>query len=184
MTISPLLHSRKLHTVPYQFSSVDICVWLFRTQWKKQNRLPCPSPTPGVCSNSCPLSWWCHPTILSSVAPFSSCPQSFPESGPFPMSWLCIRWPKYCSFSISLSDEYSGFISFRIDWFDLLTVQGTLKSLLQHHSLKASILRCSVFFMVQLSHPYMTTRKTIAWIIWTFVDKVMSLLLTYCLVLS
>ena len=91
---------------------------------------------------------------------------------------LCIRWPKYWRFSFSIcpSNEYSGSISFRIDWFDLLAVQGTLKSLLQHHSSKASILRHSTFFMVQLSHPYMTTGKTIALTRWTFVDKVMSLL--------
>ena len=93
-------------------------------------------------------------------------------------SVLCIRWPKYWSFSFSISpsNEYSGLISFRIDWFDLLAVQGTLKSLLQHHSSKASILQRSTFFMVQLSHPYMTTGKTIALIRQTFVGKVMSLL--------
>ena len=88
---------------------------------------------------------------------------------------LHIRWPKYWSFSISLSNEYSWLISFRIDWFDLLAVQGTLKSL-QHHSLKSSILWCSAFFTVQLLHPYMTIGKTIALTTWTFVDKVMSLL--------
>ena len=87
-----------------------------------------------------------------------------------------IRWPNYWSFSISPSNENSGLISFRTDWFDLLTVQGTLKSLLQHHSSKASILCCSAFFTVQLSHPYMTTGKTIALTRWTFVGKVMSLL--------
>ena len=93
-------------------------------------------------------------------------------------SVLHIRWPKYWSFSFSISpsNEYSGLISFRIDWFDLLTVQGTRKSLLQHHSSKASILQHSAFFMAQLSHPYTTTEKTIALTIWTFVDKVMSLL--------
>ena len=93
-------------------------------------------------------------------------------------SVICIRWPKYWSFrfSISLSSEYSGMISFRIDWFDLLAVQGTLKSLLQHHSSKASILQCSAFFIVQLSHPYMTTGKTIALTRRTFVGKVMFLL--------
>ena len=93
-------------------------------------RLPCPSLSPRVCSNSCPLSQWCHSTILSSVALFSSCPQSFPASRFFSNeSALCIRWPKYWnfSFSISPSNEYSGLISFRIDWFDLLAVQGTLK---------------------------------------------------------
>ena len=90
-----------------------------------------------------------------------------------------MKWPKYCSFSFSISpsNEYSGLISFRIDWLDLLAVQGTLKSLLQHHSSKASILRCSAFFTVQLSHPYMTTRKTIALTRETFVGKVMSLFL-------
>ena len=102
--------------------------------------------------------------------------QSFPASGSFLMSALHIRWPKYWSFSISPSNEYTGLISFRINWFDLLAVQGTLKGLLQHHSSKASILWHSDFFMVQLSHPCLMTGKTIALTIWTFVDKVMSLL--------
>jgi len=88
-------------------------------------------------------------------------------------SVLCIRWPKYWSFSISPSNEYWGLISFRIDWLDLLAVQETIKSLLQHHSSKTSILKCSTFFMVQLSHSYITTGKTIAWVRWTFVSKVM-----------
>ena len=94
-------------------------------------------------------------------------------------STLRMRWPKYWSFSFSISpsNEYSGLISFKMDWLDLLAVQGTLKSLLQHHSSKASFLRCSAFFPVQLSHPYMTTGKTIALTRWTFVGKVMSLLL-------
>ena len=91
-------------------------------------------------------------------------------------SVLHIRWPKYWSFSISPSNEYSGLISFRIDWFNLLSVRGILKSLLQHHILEASILQYSAFFMVQSSHPYMTTGKTIALTIWTFIGKVMSLL--------
>ena len=91
-------------------------------------------------------------------------------------STLPIRWPKYCSFSISPSNEFSELISFKIDWFDLLAVQGTLKSLLQHHSSKASVLQCSTFFTVQLSHPYMTTGKTIALTIWSFVSKIMPLL--------
>ena len=142
-------------------------------------RLPCPSPTPGACSNSCPTSRWCHPAISSSVAPFSSHIQSFPPSiRVFSNdSVLHIRWPKYWSFSFSISpsNEYSGLISFRIDWFDILAVQGTLKSLLQHHSSKPSIIRLSAFFMVQLSHPFMTG-KTIALTIWTFVAKVVSLL--------
>ena len=101
----------------------------------------------------------------------------FPSISVFPSeSALHIRWPKYWSFSISPSNEYSELIFFRIGWFDLLAVQGTLKSLLQHHSSKASILQCSAFFMVQLSHSYMTTEKTIALTIRTFVGKVMSLL--------
>ena len=119
-------------------------------------RLPCPSPSSGVCSNSCPLSQRYHPTISSSVVPFSS-PSIFPSIRVFSNgSVLSIRWPKYWSFSFSISpsNEYSGLISFRMDWLDLLAVQGTLKSLLQHHSSKASILSHSAFFMVQMSHPY------------------------------
>ena len=142
-------------------------------------RLACPSPTPGACSNSCSLNWWCHPTISSSVIPFSSCLQSFPASGSFLMSqFLAIRWPKYWSFSFSISpsNEYSGLISYGMDWLDLLAVQGTLKSLLQNDSSKASILWHSALFIVQLSHPSMTTGKTIALTRWTFVGKVMSLL--------
>ena len=106
-------------------------------------------------------------------------PSVFPASGSFPVkSVLHVRWPKYWSFSFSISpsNEYSGLISFRMDWLDLLAVQGTLKSLLQHHSSTASILQHSAFFMVQLSHPYMTTGKTIALTRWIFVGKVMSLL--------
>ena len=115
----------------------------------------------------------------SSVINFSSHHRSFLASG----SSLHIRWPKYwCfSFSISPSNEHPGLISFRIDWYDLLAVQGTLESLLQHHSSKASILQRSAFFIVQLSHPYMTTGKTIALTRWTFVGKVMSLLFICCL---
>ena len=108
---------------------------------------------PGVCSNSCPSSWWCHPTISSSVVPFSSRLQSFQASGSFSSeSALCTMWPKYWSFSFSISpsSEYSGLISLTIDWFDLLEVQGTLKSLLQHHSSKASVLMHSAFFLHQV----------------------------------
>ena len=106
------------------------------------------------------------PSIFSSIRVFSN------------ESPLCIRWPKYWSFSLNIgpSNEHSGLISFRMDWLDLLAVQGTLKSLLQHHSSKASVLQCSAFFIVQLSHPYMTAGKTIALTRWTFVGKVMSLL--------
>ena len=109
--------------------------------------------------------------------PFLLLPSIFPSIRVFSHdSALHIRWPEYRSFSISPSKEYLGLISLKIDWLDLLTVQGTLKSLLQHHSLKASILWCSAFFVVQFSHPYMTTGKTIALTRWTFVGKVMSLL--------
>ena len=125
-------------------------------------------------TNSCPLSQWCHPNISSSVVPFSSCPQSFPASGSFQMSQLFTSGGQSLSFNISPSNEHPGLISFRMDWLDLLAVQGTLKSLLQHHSSKASILQHSTFFIVQLSHPYMTTGKTIALTRQTFVDKVMS----------
>ena len=103
-------------------------------------RPPCPSPSPGVHSNSCPLSRRCHPAISSSVVPFSSCPQSLPASVFSNESTLCLRWPEYWSFSFSISPskEHPGLmISFRMDWLDLLAVQGTLKSLLQHHSSKA-----------------------------------------------
>ena len=139
-------------------------------------RLPCPSPTPEVYSNSCPLSWWYHlilyhpllllPPIPPSIRVFSN------ESA------LCIRWPNIWSFSfnISPSNEHSGLISFRMDWLDLLAVQGTPKILLQYRSSKALILWPSAFIIVQLSHLYMTTGKTIALTRWTFVDKVMSLL--------
>ena len=116
-------------------------------------------PTPGACSNSCPSSWWCHPTISSSVALFSSCLQSFPASGSFQMSWFLVSGGQSIrsfSFSISPSSEYSGLISFRMDWFNLLAIQGAFKSLLQHHTSKESILRHSLFFMVQLTsiHDY------------------------------
>ena len=128
-------------------------------------RTPCPSPTPGVYPNSWPLSWWCIPTISSSVVPLSSCPQSFPASGSFQMSHLFASGGQSIgsfSFNISPSNEHPGLISFSMDWLDFLAVQGILKSLLQHHSSKASILRHSAFFIVQFSHPYMTTGKTIA----------------------
>jgi len=145
-------------------------------------KLPYLSPTPEDYSNSCPLHQWCHPTISSSVIPFYSCLQAFPVSGSFPMcpffalggEELQTFWS--FSFSISPFNEHSGLISFRINWLDLLAVQGILKSLLQHHSSKASIRWRSAFFTVQLSHPYMTTRKTIALTRRTFVGKIMSLL--------
>ena len=138
----------------------------------------CPSPTPRAYSDSCPLSPWCHPTISPSVVLFSSCLQSFPASGSFPMSQFFASGGQSTRVSASASVlpmnaqdwsplEWTG-------WMDLLAVQGTLKSLLQHHSSKASILWCSAFFMVQFSHPYMTTGKAIALTRWAFVGKVTS----------
>ena len=135
-------------------------LWLQELQ---HTRLPCPWPTPGSYSNSCPLSPWCHPTI-SSCHPLLLLPSIFPRIKVFSKeSVLPIRWLKHWSFnfSISSSNGYSGLISFRMDWLYLLTVQGTLKSLLQHHSSKASILWHSAFFIVQLSHLYMSTGKTV-----------------------
>ena len=142
-------------------------------------RPPCSSPTPRVYSNSCPLRQWCH---LQPSHPLSS-----PSLPAFSLSQhqALFKWvsslhqvPKYWSFSFSISpsSEHPGLISFRMDWLDLLAVQGTLKSLFQHHNSKASILRCSAFFIIQLSHPYMTTGKTITLTRRTFVGKVMSLL--------
>ena len=133
-----------------------------------------PSLSPGVCSDSCLLSWWCCLTISSSVAALLLSPSIFPSIRVFSNeSVLHFKWPKYWSFSFSISpfNEHSGLISFRMDWLDLLAVQGPLKSLLQHHSSRASFLRCSAFFIVQLSHPYMTTRKTIALTRQTFVGN-------------
>ena len=161
-------------------SSVQLLshVWLFATHGLQHARLPCPSPTARVCSNSCPSSWWYHPTISSSAVPFSSCLQSSPTSGSFVMSQFFVSGGQSIgwsfSFSISPSNEYSGLTSFRMDWLDLLAVQGTLNSILQQHSSKASILQRSAFFIVQLSHPYITTGKTIALTRQTFVGKVIN----------
>ena len=147
--------------------------------------LPCPSPFPRGCSDSCILSQWCRPTISSSATPFSFChsllflPLIFLSIRVFSKeSVLHIRWPKYWSFrfSISPSTDYSVLISIRIDWLKLLAAEETLKSLLQHHSEKASVLRHSSFFMVQLLHSYMTTGKTIALTKQTFDGNITSLL--------
>ena len=164
-----------------EFSSVQSlrCVWLFATPWiaacqaslsinNSWSLLKLTSIESVMPSNHLIL---CHPLLFL--------PSIFPSIRVFSNeSVFRIRWPKFWSFSFSISpsSEYSGLISFGIDWFDLFAVQGTLKSLLQHHSSKASILWCSAFFTVQLSHPYMTTGKTIALTRQTFVGKVMSLL--------
>ena len=148
--------------------------WLFVTPWTAARQTSLSITNSRSLFNSYPLSRWYHPTISSSVIPFSSCLQSFPALWSFQ-----IRWPKYWSFSFSITPSnmnVQDWTSLRMDWLDLLAVQGTLKSLLQHHSSKASILQCSGFFIVQLSHPYMTSGKTIALARWIFVGKVMSLL--------
>ena len=142
-----------------------------RPQGLRHARPPCPSPTPRVYSHSCPLSWQCHPTISSFVAPFSSRLQSFPASGAFPMTQFFATGGQSTGVQISPPNEYSGLISFRMDWLDFLAVHGMLKSLLQHNS-KASILRRSAFVTAQLSHRYMTTGKTIALTRGTFVAQV------------
>ena len=145
---------RHKHTTKLLLFSHQIVSNFFQLQGLQHVRLFWPPLSLGVFSNSCPLSWWCHSAISSPAAPFSFCPQLQHQS---------FQWNP-------------GLISFRMDWLDLLAVQGTLKSLLQHHSSKASILQHSAFFMVQLSHPYMTTGKIIALTRRTFVGKVMSLL--------
>ena len=164
-----------------QFSSIHHSVVSdsLRPHESQHARPSCPSPSPGVHSDSCPSSPWCHPAISSSVIPSSSCPQPLPAPVFSSESTLLMRWPKYWSFSFSIipSKEIPGLISFRMDWLDLLAIQGTLKNLLQHHSSKASILRRSAFFTVQLSHRYMTIGKTIALTRRNLVGKVMSLLL-------
>ena len=131
--------------------SVQFSLWAvsdsLRPHEPQHARPPCPSPTPRVCLNSCPLSRWCHPAISSSAVPVSSCPQSLPASGSFPRSQLFASGGQSIGVSASASvlNEHPGLISFRMDWLDLLAVQGTLKSLLQHHSSKAPILQCSAF---------------------------------------
>ena len=156
-----------------------IRVQFFETHWLQHARLPCPSLSSGVWSNSGPLSWWCHPTISSSVFPLFLLPSIFPSirffSNESQVAKVLDLQLQHQSF------QYSGLISFRIDWFDLLAVEGTFESLLQHHSSKSSILWCSVFFMIQLSYPYMTNEKTIAFPGWTFVSKETSCFLICCL---
>ena len=130
-------------------------VWFFAHHGLQHVRLLCPSPSPRACSNLCPSSWWCHPTISFSVVPFSFCLQSFPASGSFPMSQFFTSGGQSVGASASASspsNEYSGLISFRMDWLDLLAVQGTLKNLLQHHSSKASILPCTQVSLWSNSH--------------------------------
>ena len=158
-----------------QFSSIQLSRSVvsdsLRPHESQHARPPCPSPTPESVMPSSHLIL-CPPLFL--LLPIPPSIRVFANE-----STLRMRWPKYwsCSFTIILSNEHPGLISFRMDWLDLLAVQGTLKSLLQHHTSKASILQCSAFFIVQLSHPYMTIGKTIALTRWTFVAKVMPLVL-------
>ena len=147
-----------ISSVQFSCSVVPGCLWPH--EWQ-HSRPPCPSQTPRVYSNSCPLSWWCYLTLLFPVT-FSSCPQSFPASGSFPMSQLFASGGQSIGIVASVSVlpmNTQDWYPFGMDWLDLLAVQGTLKSLLQHHSSKASILLRSAFFTVQLLHPYMTTGK-------------------------
>ena len=142
----------------------------------------CPSPTPGVNSNSCPLRWWCHPTISSSVVPFSSCPQSFPTSGSFQMSQLFTLGGQSTGVSASASVLPMNIQDWSVlGWTGWISLQSKgLSSLLQHDSSKASVLWCSALFIVQISHPYMTIGKTIALTRWTFCGKAMSLFFLIC----
>ena len=164
----------------YQFSSVaQLCLTLCDSMNRSTLGLPVHHQLPEFTHTHVHrVGDAIHPSRpLSSPSPPTPIPPSIRDSSN--ESTLRMKWPKYWSFSFSISPskEHPGLISLRMDWLDLLVVQGTLKSLLQHHSSKASILRCSAFFTVQLSHPYMTTGKTIALTRWNFVDKVMSLLL-------
>ena len=153
-------------------------VRLFETPWTAACQASCPSPSPRACANSCPLSWWCHPTILSSVIPISSCLQAFPASGSFQVSQLFASGGQSIGVSASASIlpmNIQGWFPLGLTALISLLSKG-VESLLQHHSSKVLILWHSAFFMTELSHLYMTTRKAIALIIWTFVGKVMSLL--------
>jgi len=154
-------------------------IWLFSTPWTAACQTSLSFTISGSLSNSCPLSWWCHPTVSSSVVPFSSCLQFFPASRVFSNeSAICIRWPKYLSFnfSISLSNGYSRLFSFRMDCFDLLAVQGTLKNLLQHLNLKVSIPWGPAFFYCPTLTSIIDYWKNHSFDIRTFVGKAMSLL--------
>ena len=156
-------------------------LWPHRLQ---HARLSCLSPPPWVWSNLCSLSWWYHPTISSSVTHFSSCSQSFPSSGSFPVNGVFASGGQSIGVSASVLPMNIQMISLKIDWFDFLAVQGHLKSLFQYYNSKASILWHSAFFMVQLSHPYMTTGKTIDLTTQTLSAKRCLCFLIHCLGLS
>ena len=183
VTLSTILSTRSLYYPAFLHFAVLCCLvpkscLTLQPHGLQHARLTCPSLSPRICSDSCPLNQGCHTTISYSVAHFFPCSHSFPASESFPMIQLFASGGQNTVASTLASVIQMNIrVDFlQIDWFDLLAVQGTLKSLLQHHSSKASILQYSAFFMVQLSHPYVTTGKTIALTIWTFVSKVMSLL--------
>ena len=181
--LGPALHGIRSDSLCLSVSSVQFSRSVMSNSLRPHElqhaRPPCPPPAPGAYSDSTSIELVMPSNHLILCCPLLLPPSIFPSIRAFSnQSVLCIRWPKYWSFSfnISPSNEYSGLISFRMDWLDLLAVQGTLKSLLQHHSSKASILWRSAFFIVQFSHPYMTTGKTTILTRQTFVDQVMSLL--------
>ena len=192
-------HLKPSQTISFPSSSKNLVLYadllLFSCQvvpdslWPhglQYSRLPHPSLFPRVCSDSCPLSWWCHPTISSSVAPCSSCPQSFSISGSFLISWLLASGGQSFRASASASVlpmNIHGWFHLGLTGLIFLLSKG-LSRVFSSTSSKALILHCSDFFMIQLSHPYMTTGKTIALTIWIFVGKVISLILICCLVLS
>ena len=150
-------------------------VWLFAASWTRASQASLSFTIPQSLPSSHPQNWWCHPTISSCVAAFSSCPQSFPAPASLPMSQLFTAGGQSIGDSASASVfpmNIQNWFPLGLIFFDLLAVQGTLKSLLQHHSSKASVLQSSAFFMVQLSHPYLTTGKAIDLTIWTFVSRV------------
>ena len=172
--LSPHLNNNHTGRICLMYSCRSITNFMFNSLQLlglQHARFPCPSLSPRVCSNSCPLSWWCHPTISSPISP------------PFLLPSIFRSIRVFLHVIINPSNVYSGLISIRIDWFDLLAIQRTLKSLLQHHNSRASIW-CSALFMVQLSQSHMTTGKTIALTIWTFVGKWCLCFLIHCLDLS
>ena len=168
--------SATIHGISVQLFSR---IRLFATPWTTARQVSCSSPTPGVYPNSCPLSQWCHPTILSSVVPFCSRLQSFTALGSFPRSQFFAPGGQSIGVSASTSVLPMNTQDWSPDWLDLFAVQGTLKSLLQHHSSKASIHQRLAFFIVQLSHPYTTTGKTIALTRWILVGKVVCFWICY-----
>ena len=180
-----LLRQKSMRSMLFYISSVQSlsCVPLFATPWTTAHQASLSFTISQILLKPTSIELVMPSNHLILCRPLLLLPSIFSSIRIFSNELaLCIRWPKYWSFSFSISpsNEYSGLVSFRIDWFDLLAVQGTLKSLCQHHSSKASILQCSAFFMVQLSHLCMTAGKTISLTRWTFAGKMMSLLFNNC----